>query len=81
MGLAVLRGGWGSKLHLLTDGGGLPLAIFLSAGQLHESIYLEELVVAGYFDCWPMWRLEPVSRVVTSQERFAQSFLVCRERK
>lgn len=38
------HGGWGSKLHLLTDGAGLPLAVMLSAGQRHESLYLEPLV-------------------------------------
>lgn len=41
----------------MTDGGGLPLAILLSAGQRHESFYLEELIVAGYRDRWPMWLL------------------------
>jgi hypothetical protein len=79
MEFPVLRGGWDSKLHLLTDSGGLPLAISVSAGN--ATFYLEELVVAGYRDRWPMCRLEQVSRVVTSQERFAQSFPVCRERR
>jgi transposase len=35
------RGGWGSKLHLVTDGHGLPLAVVVSPGQAQESRYLE----------------------------------------
>jgi len=31
--------------------------VLLSAGQRHESCYLEELVVAGYRDRWPLWLL------------------------
>jgi transposase len=31
------RGGFTTKLHLVTDGTGLPLAVVLSAGQAHES--------------------------------------------
>ena len=31
------RGGWGSKLHLVTDGLGLPLAVHVTAGKCHES--------------------------------------------
>lgn len=33
------RGGFTTKLHLVTDGRGLPLAVELSAGQAHESTY------------------------------------------
>jgi transposase len=51
------RGGWGSKIHLLTDGLGLPLAVVLSGGNRHESCYLEELVLAGYRGRWPIWLL------------------------
>jgi transposase len=40
------RGGWGSKIHLLTDGAGLPLAVDLSAGQAHESRFFEPLLDA-----------------------------------
>ena len=40
------RGGWGSKIHLLTDGGGLPLAVEVSAGQAHESRFFEPLLDA-----------------------------------
>lgn len=38
------RGGFGTKLHLVTDGTGLPLAIALSAGQAHESQYAAPLL-------------------------------------
>lgn len=38
------RGGWGTKLHLVTDGAGLPLAIKLSPGPTHESLYAEPLL-------------------------------------
>lgn len=40
------RGGWGTKLHLLTDGAGLPLAVQLSAGQAGEALYAEPVLEA-----------------------------------
>lgn len=36
-GLGRSRGGYGTKIHLATDGNGFPLNIALSAGQAHES--------------------------------------------
>lgn len=38
------RGGFGTKLHLISDGHGLPLAIQASAGQAHESCYVRPLL-------------------------------------
>lgn len=38
------RGGFGTKLHLVTDGTGLPLAVAASPGQAHESQYLMPLL-------------------------------------
>ena len=38
------RGGFGSKFHLVTDGKGTPLAIEVTAGQVHESTRFESLV-------------------------------------
>lgn len=38
------RGGFGSKLHLLTCGDGIVLAVTLTAGQAHESKQLEPLL-------------------------------------
>jgi transposase len=40
------RGGFGTKLHLIVDGNGLPLAATLSAGQAHESKHLEPVMEA-----------------------------------
>ena len=40
------RGGFTTKLHLVTDGTGLPLAVALSAGQAHESRYVEHVLDA-----------------------------------
>lgn len=34
------RGGFGTKVHLLVDGHGIPLAATLSAGEAHESKHL-----------------------------------------
>ncbi len=31
------RGGWGTKVHLVVDGGSIPLAATITAGQAHES--------------------------------------------
>ena len=35
------RGGFGTKLHLVVDGGGVPLAAVVSPGEAHESRYVE----------------------------------------
>lgn len=40
------RGGWGTKLHLVTDGEGLPLAVQLSPGQSGEALYAEPVLDA-----------------------------------
>ncbi|MDM8006811.1 MAG: IS5 family transposase [Phycisphaerae bacterium] len=44
--LGCSRGGWGSKLHLVTDGQGVPLAAVLTAGQVHETQGLEPVMNA-----------------------------------
>lgn len=44
--LGYSRGGFGTKLHLVTDGQGLPLAITLTPGQQHESTVCEETLNA-----------------------------------
>ena len=38
------RGGFSSKLHLVADGGGLPLAAHVTAGQVNESTQFETVV-------------------------------------
>lgn len=38
------RGGFGTKIHLATDGSGLPLNIVLSPGQAHESPFAQRLL-------------------------------------
>ncbi|MCG8711281.1 transposase, partial [Brenneria sp. 4F2] len=38
------RGGYGTKIHLATDGQGFPLNILLSGGQAHESQYALRLL-------------------------------------
>ena len=38
------RGGFGSKFHLVTDGQGVPLAVHVTAGQVHESTQFEDLM-------------------------------------
>ena len=40
------RGGFTTKLHLVTDGAGLPLAVALSAAQAHESRYATRVLDA-----------------------------------
>ncbi len=40
------RGGFGTKIHILCDGQGNPLGAVLSAGQEHESQYLETVLDA-----------------------------------
>ncbi|WP_263058664.1 IS5 family transposase [Pectobacterium colocasium] len=43
-GLGRSRGGFGTKIHLATDGTGLPLSFCLSGGQAHESQYAKDLL-------------------------------------
>src|SRR4051812_39201224 len=38
------RGGFGTKVHLLCDSHGLPLGIYVTAGQRHESKFFEPLI-------------------------------------
>ena len=38
------RGGFGTKLHLVTDGRGVPLGAVVTAGQAHESKSFEPLM-------------------------------------
>ena len=40
------RGGFGTKLHLVVDGNGVPLSAVLSPGQSHESKFLEPVLEA-----------------------------------
>ena len=40
------RGGFGTKVHLVVDGNGLPLSGVVTAGQSHESKSLEPTVEA-----------------------------------
>jgi transposase len=42
------KGGFGTKLHLLCDGAGLPLNAMLLAGQAHESTQFEALAKSVY---------------------------------
>lgn len=45
-GLGRSRGGLSTKLHLVTDGNGLPLAVAVSPGQRHESTCFEATIRA-----------------------------------
>ena len=38
------KGGFGSKFHVVTDGHGTPLAIEITAGQVHESTRAESVI-------------------------------------
>jgi transposase len=38
------RGGYGSKIHLVCDGQGLPMAVSVTAGQRHESTQVEAVM-------------------------------------
>ena len=46
------QGGFGTKLHLISDGRGVPLVADLTPGQAHESTRCEPLVQA-LLDDWP----------------------------
>ncbi|MGV3616513.1 MAG: IS5 family transposase [Fimbriimonas sp.] len=45
--LGYSKGGFGTKLHLQCNPSGVPLAMLLSPGQRHESLFLEALVEAA----------------------------------
>jgi len=44
--LGRLRGGFGSQLHVVADGSGLPLAVAVNVGQRHESTRFERVMEA-----------------------------------
>jgi transposase len=44
--LGKSRGGFGTKIHLMSDGEGLPMASVLSPGQRHETQMVDELLDA-----------------------------------
>ena len=52
-GLGRSRGGYGSKLHLMTERGGTPLAAILTSGQRHESTQALALLAATLERLWP----------------------------
>ena len=41
------RGGFSTKVHLRAEGGGKPMALVLSGGERHESLYVEALLAGG----------------------------------
>ena len=43
-GLGVSRGGLSTKIHILTEGNGLPLSFTITPGQAHESTQVEALL-------------------------------------
>lgn len=47
--LGKSRGGFSTKVHLLCDGNGLPLAVRLTPGQRHESPFFADVVTAHPF--------------------------------
>lgn len=53
------RGGLTTKFHLVTDGGGLPLAVGVSAGQCHDSTRFEDTMANARIltGQWPQWLL------------------------
>ncbi len=47
------RGGWGSKLHLVTERRGKPIVVALTAGQRHESPQAIPLLEQSLERMWP----------------------------
>jgi transposase len=47
------RGGWGSKLHLVTDGRGRPLGIHLTPGQAGDSPAFAQVLERVELGRWP----------------------------
>lgn len=43
-GLGVSRGGLSTKIHILTEGNGLPLSFTITPGQAHESTQVDALL-------------------------------------
>lgn len=47
----MTRGGWGSKVHLMTDAGGLPVACVLTQGNRNECPVFDELLDQAVRNC------------------------------
>ncbi|MBY0307725.1 MAG: transposase [Phycisphaerales bacterium] len=56
--LGYSRGGWGTKLHLVVDGQGVPLAAVVTAGQDHQSRWFVELMEKVRPPRWTGWPLK-----------------------
>jgi len=46
------QGGFGTKLHILTDGGGIPLAFTATPGQNHEAPQFENVMSQALLSIW-----------------------------
>lgn len=66
------RGGWGTKIHLLVDGSGVPIAAHLTPGQTHESKGLEPLL--DPWDETPL--LETIEPVALAADKAYSSFAI-----
>jgi transposase len=42
------RGGFSTKVHVRAEGGGRPMALVISGGERHESLYVGALLAAGH---------------------------------
>ena len=49
--LGMTRGGWGSKVHLMSDAGGLPIACVLTQGNRNECPVFPELLGQAVRHC------------------------------
>jgi len=59
------RGGFGTKLHLLVDGCGIPLAAAVTAGQTHESTAFETVISKSPFTI-TQWHSPSVAATLSS---------------
>ena len=42
------RGGFSTKIHVRAEGSGKPMALVVSGGERHESLYVERLLAGGH---------------------------------
>lgn len=64
------RGGFGTKLHLLCDGQGLPLSALLLPGQAHESTQFETLLDTVRIACRRTGRIRRRPRRIAADRAY-----------
>ena len=72
----MTRGGFGSKVHLMTDGGGLPIGIVLTQGNRNECPVFPDLLEQALIGCGGVLPLRMAADRGYSSDRLRESLSI-----